>query len=208
VVTCALKWVYVKKTFSGDTMRAMFGPGISGEYFEADVPVTGSFHMKSSKWRKLCMTQTNRYLERSTWEHVSPFGFLQSLNLHSPSPLNMGVIFILLLFFATETLWFLNIYTQHGLNLFMPSAITCSHVPLSRYRFVCVIQSFPSNHKNVRINKQVNTREVIDNSGSSDENVKKTFSGDTMRAMFGPGISGEYFEADVPVTYLTIIVDY
>jgi hypothetical protein len=57
-----------------------------------------------------------------------------------------------------------------------------------------------SNQKNVRINKQVNTREVIDNSGSSDENVKKTFSGDTMRAMFGPGISGEYFEADVPVT--------
>jgi hypothetical protein len=46
-----------------------------------------------------------------------------------------------------------------------------------------------SNQKNVRINKQVNTREVIDNSGSSDENVKKTFSGDTMRAMFGPGIS-------------------
>ena len=26
--------------------------------------------MKSSKWRKLCMTQTNRYLERGTWEHV------------------------------------------------------------------------------------------------------------------------------------------
>lgn len=57
-----------------------------------------------------------------------------------------------------------------------------------------------SKHKNIRIRKQFHTREVIDSSGSSGENVKETFSEDTMRAMFGPSISREYFEADVPVT--------